>query len=171
MLSLIKVNISWPSGTHKFNIDTPWRKATITRLARRNMQSFSSTIANESVTAGPVLNQFAANIRKEMKLICSDEHNSIIRNATDGNKIFKWDHLFSELSSCMPAFVSLLLSIIPKGKNDERRIMLVCVIISMILKWRFPKISLLQRAISVLLYGNGCSKQVNINNMSILYVT
>ena len=94
-----------------------------------------------------------------MKFISSDDHNSLLRDSNDGIKDFKWDRLFGELSRYMPTCVSLLLSFI-SGKDDSRRVMLVCVIISMLLKKRFPKMGLLQRAISVLLYGNGCSKQV-----------
>ena len=59
--------------------------------------------------------------------------------------------------TCLLVFLCFCLI---SGKDDSRRVMLVCVIISMLLKKRFPKMGLLQRAISVLLYGNGCSKQV-----------
>lgn len=47
------------------------------------------------------------------------------------------------------------------GKDDGKRVMLLCVIVSMMLKKRYPKMALLQRAVSVLLYGNGCSKEVH----------
>ena len=94
-----------------------------------------------------------------MKAISSDAHDSLLRDSNDGIKYFKWDGLFGELSRHMPTCVSLLLSLI-SGKDDSRRIVLVSVIISMLLKKRFPKMGILQRAISVLLYGNGCSKQV-----------
>ena len=68
-----------------------------------------------------------------MKFISSDDHNSLLRDSNDGIKDFKWDRLFGELSRYMPTCVSLLLSLI-SGKDDSQRVMLVCVIISMLLK-------------------------------------
>lgn len=98
-------------------------------------------------------------IKREMKFICSDSHDSFIQDSIDGLKYFKWDRLFHELSQNMPICVSLLLSLIP-GKDSGARVMLVCLIVCMLLEKRFPKMSLMQRAVSVLLYGNGCTKQV-----------
>lgn len=95
-----------------------------------------------------------------MKNICSESHDSIIRDSNEGIRNFRWDRLFHELSQNMPTCVSLLLSMIP-GKDDGKRVMLLCVIVSMMLKKRYPKMALLQRAVSVLLYGNDCSKEVH----------
>uniref|UniRef100_A0A1X7VIZ7 Uncharacterized protein n=1 Tax=Amphimedon queenslandica TaxID=400682 RepID=A0A1X7VIZ7_AMPQE len=84
-------------------------------------------------------------VRKEMKDICSDSHDSIICDSNEGVRNF----------SC----VSLLLLMMP-GKDDGIRVMLLGVIVPMMLKKRYPKMALLQRALSVLLYGNGFSKEV-----------
>ena len=148
-----------PSGKQNYNITTHWRQKSIARLARKSFRSFSSSVTSSSTTSGAILRQISSTIKKEMKFISSDDHNSLLRDSNDGIKHFKWDRLFGELSHYMPTCVSLLLSLI-SGKDDSRTVMLVCVIISMLLKKRLPKMGLLQRAISVLLYGNGCSRQV-----------
>ena len=93
-------------------------------------------MTSSSTTSGAILYQISSTIKNEMKLISSDDHNSLLRDSNDGIKDFKWDRLFGELSCYMPICVSLPLSLI-SGKDDSRRVMLVCVIISMLLKKRF----------------------------------
>lgn len=94
-----------------------------------------------------------------MKGICSDEHDSILRDTYEGVKHFKWSRFFDELVQKMPFLIKLLVSLVG-GSDDSKRMILVSVIASMLLKNRFSKMGLLQRVISILLYGNGCSKQV-----------
>lgn len=105
------------------------------------------------------IKQAAIEMKKEMRLMCSDKLDSCLHDSEEGILFFKWDHLFQEFSQTMPKCVQMFLLLIP-GTNDERKIMLLCVILSMLLKKRYPKMALMQRAISILLYGNGCSKQV-----------
>ena len=93
--------------------------------------------------------------------MCSEYHNSILYDSFDGIRYFKWDRLFHELSQGMPTLIKLLLSLL-HGCEDGKRVILISVIASMILKQRNNKLALLQRTISVLLYGKGCSKQVVI---------
>ena len=40
---------------------------------------------------------------------------------------------------------------------------LICFIMSQLLKQRYPKMAVVQRAISVAMYGNGTSKQVCVS--------
>lgn len=39
---------------------------------------------------------------------------------------------------------------------------LICFAVSMVIRWRSPRMGLVQRVISALMYGNGASKQVNL---------
>lgn len=96
---------------------------------------------SETSTSTTILRRVAMIVRKEMKDICSDSHDSIIRDSNEGVRNFRWDSLFYELSRNMPTCVSLLLSIIP-GKDDGKRVMLLCVIVSMMLKKRYPKMAI-----------------------------
>ena len=94
-----------------------------------------------------------------MKAISSDKSNSIIQDNNEGVRQFQWISLFHELNQKMPVMVKVISSLVV-GSHDNHRIILVCFIVSILLENRFPKMALAQRAISILLYGNGCSKQV-----------
>jgi hypothetical protein len=61
----------------------------------------------------------------------------------------------------MPTLMKLLYAIITQ-KNDKKMKALACLITCMILKGRNRQMALLQHVFSMLLYGNGCSKQVHI---------
>lgn len=100
-------------------------------------------------------------IKKEMKVICSESHDSILWDCNEGIRFFKWERLFKEMCDQMPTLTTLLLFLV-SGKDDTKRIILVCVLSCMLLKNRFRKMGLLQRIVSVLLYGNGCSKQLGV---------
>lgn len=94
--------------------------------------------------------------KHEMKAISSDSSNSIVQDVTEGVKQF---NLFHELSLKKPLCVKVISSLV-SGNNDNHKIILVCFIISILLKNWWPKKALAQQAIFILLYGNGCSKQV-----------
>jgi hypothetical protein len=154
------VKISYPSGNRQFNIISPWRKKNIKRLTRRSYNSFASSVAASSHTSTLILRQVARSIKHEIKAICSVNHSSIIRDAHEGVKFFHWDTVWLELVRNMPTLMKLLHALV-HGKKDHSNKILVCLIASMLLKKRVPQMALVQRTISVLLYGNSCSKQVD----------
>ena len=124
------------------------------------MTSFSSATLNSESVSQPVINRITKLLRDEMQGISSDKSNSIILDNNEGVRQFRWSSLFHELNQKMPVMVKVLWSLVV-GSDDNHRTVLVCFIISILLKNRFPKMALAQRAISILLYGNGCSKQVS----------
>ena len=83
---------------------------------------------------------------------------SLLRDDVEAVKNFSWETVWGEMTRDLPTFVFLLQRLI-KHPADHKP--LICLIISMILKQRSPKVSLVQRAISVFLYGNGTSKVVS----------
>ena len=80
----------------------------------------------------------------------------MLRDTDKGLKCFSWKAVWSELYSNVPNLVKFL-SLILRGSPTR----LICLIVVVILKYRVPKMALVQRVISTLLYGNGASKQVS----------
>ena len=163
MLSItisMQVKIKWPSKERTYDIISPWRKDSVKRLARKNLKAFSSSVVKSSFTSQNVLKEVTRMIRKEMKLISSENHGSVLRDCNEGIRYFKWERVFTELCDHMPTLTTLLCSLV-SGKDDAKRIIFVCMISCMLLKNRSNKIGLLPRTVSVLLYGNGCSKEVS----------
>ena len=94
-------------------------------------------------------------------------HDSILRDNIEAVNHFSWETVWLELLANVPILMQILSALIPNPQDDKP---LLCLIASMLLKRRLPKMGLVQRAISLLLYGNGTSKQVCYNRSVLLYI-
>lgn len=122
-------------------------------IARRDFKGLSKDMV--SIHSNEIINQVAKKIQAEFNYICSDTHNSLLRGYGLCVRDFCWDSIWNELQQHTPSLLMLLSNIIPGSSK-----ILHCTIICMILKHRHPKMALLQRVISVVLYGNAVHKQV-----------
>ena len=154
------MKIRYPSCEKTIEIDSPWTKQNVKRIARRSYTSLSSSIVSCSRTSDKVLTEVARCIRREMKAICSERHDSVLRDTYEGVKRFSWKTVWLELLKNMPTLVKLLVAILSK-RNQSNDV--ISLIVCMILKQRLGKMALVQRVISILLYGNGCHKQVSFS--------
>lgn len=81
---------------------------------------------------------------------------SLLQDTDKATRYFKWTAVWDELQREMAIMVEFLGQVLPHSPK-----WLICFIISLILKWRSPKMGLVQRVVSILLYGNGANKQVS----------
>ena len=130
------------------------------RILSGSYQALSSDIVQSPRTADKVLDEVSRRIRDEMKHVCSSSHDSILRDAHEGIIHFSWDTVWVELSQQLPTLIKILIMILPNYKDNKN---IICMIVCMLLKKRLNKVSLVQRVLSILLYGNGCSKQVCVH--------
>lgn len=121
-------------------------------------------MVESSRTSQQVVVQMGRKIRNEMEEICSRGHDSILRDSNEAVKRFSWETVWLELLNKMPTLMNLLGCLISDPKESKP---LLCLIVSMLLKKRLRNMCLVQRALSVLLYGNGISKQVSYSLLCI----
>ena len=140
------------------NVCTPARKQGIKRLARRSYKSLATTMASTPDMLQSVLNEICRKIRYEMKELSSEASDSVLRDNVEAVKQFHWDTIRMELEKMLPTLMTFLRNLLPKS---SQRIPLICVIASQLLKARHQRMGLVQRAISIMLYGNGSHKQVS----------
>ena len=136
---------------------SPWSAANINRICRGSYPSLAMSVAQSCRTGDSVLLAVAKSIRKEIKHLYSQTHNSILRDDHEGIKRFSWDTVWAELIAQTPTLVKLLSLMVKTPVKDKP---LLCLMASMILKHYCPKVSLVQRAVSVLLYGCATPKKV-----------
>ncbi len=146
--------MDYPSGQKYYRIGTPWRKQSVKGLAGRSLlqSKLTSEVGKETT-----ITNVSRLMLKEISDLCSLEHDTILRDNIQAVKQFSWETIWLELLSKTPTLVSLFQHLI---SSPEKNKPLICLLISMILKRRPPKLSLVQPAISLLLYGNGTSKKV-----------
>ena len=97
-------------------------------------------------------------IRAEMKAASSEVHHSILQDPIEAVRSFQWETVKLELLQNMPTLMQLLFQLVGRAQN---RTPLLCMLATMILKSRHHHMGLVQRAVSVMLYGNGTAKQAS----------
>ena len=149
--------MSYPCGTQQFSITTPIRKKCVKKLTRKSYPSLAATLVNSPIMINSLIRQLAIKIRTEMKDISSDDHDSILRDSIEAIKHFSWETVYLELSRNIPTLMSLLRQLV---KQPAKKKPLLCCLASQLLKSRHQRLGLVQRAVSVMMYGNGTAKQV-----------
>ena len=141
----------------KYQVRTPFHKEGIKRLARRTYRSLASTIISSPDTCKPLILELSRKMKEEMKVLASNKHDSILRDTNAAVKHFHWETVMLEYEKMVPVLVSLLKELIPNAAQWKP---LICLIVSQLVKSRHQRLGLVQSAVSMMLYGNGSSKQV-----------
>lgn len=149
------------------NVNTPTRKRCIKRVARRKYKSLASMMFTRPDSTKSATVEMGCKILAEMQTLSSDAHDSFLRNTMDAVKTFNWEKVMSEYTQTVPTLIMLLECLVPKPAEKKP---FICFVASLLLKCRHQRMALVQRAVSIMLYGNGCSKQVRIPCMQQFYV-
>ena len=153
----MQVRVIPRKGRHfTYNVATPSRKKAVKRLSCRTYKSLAATIIDSPNLSKGVIAKLALKIKEEMKSISSQEHDSILRDPLEAVKRFHWDKVLLEFQYNLPTLVSLVSQLI--GRRSKT---MLCMIISQLLKARHQHMGLVQRAVSVMLYGNCTAKEVS----------
>lgn len=100
-------------------------------------------------------------IKKEIKLLCSNKLSSIIReNSKTALEFFSWETIVLELQKTAPLLVIILkhcLSTVPTEKLNH----ILCVCACILVRSRNSKMNMLQSVISILLYAGHAGKMVS----------
>ena len=127
------------------------------RLARGSYTALSASLTKSDRMGNQIIADIIRIVRKEMKELSSESHSSILRDTFEAVKRFSWETVWMELVNKVPTLMKILSGLVPQPSEDKP---LLCLLVSMLVKRRSPKLSLVQRAVSLMLYGNGTSKQV-----------
>ena len=118
----------------------------------------AATAVKSAPTFDKVMREVARKIKKEMNDIATSKHDSILRDTVEAVKHFSWDTVTIELQMKTPILMQLLRSLV---RNPAKSKPFIASIACQLLKDNHPKLGLMQRAVSVLFYANGTSKNVS----------
>lgn len=152
-----QVAITTKGGVKKYVVRTPSRSTAIKRVIRKNYTSIAAAVVNSPSTSKSAISNIALKIKREMKSLGSVSHDSVLRDTVEAIKWFSWERVSLELFQKLPTLMALLSKIVRK---PTERGPLLCMLASQLLKCRHPKLGLVQRAVSIMMYGNGTAKQV-----------
>ena len=113
-----------------------------------------------------VISALTQYVRKEIKDLCSRRVMSIQRSRTPSTlKTFSWDAKVDEAAEYAPTLIELLKGCTQKSlkasKANQKSIIGVCL--SLLCKYRNPKMTLFQRMLSLILYAGHSAKKVRIH--------
>ena len=145
--------MEYKSGQKNYTI-TPSRQDSVLRIAKRNYPSAAKSVVDKF--SGETIKALATKINKEINNLCSSETITVFKKGCE-NIDSLWKQIWSDINLNLPTLVSLLVAI---GNRKKLNKPLICMMVSMMLKHRYDKMSLTQGIISVLLYGNSVNKQV-----------
>lgn len=101
-------------------------------------------------------------MRKEMKVMCSDATASILRSDEKEHlSSFAWDVMNKELSTHAPTFSAILKECTKTRLKRDNGEAVVGVCAGILLKHRLNKMSLIQKIISIILFHGCASKAVS----------
>ena len=96
--------VGYQSGAKRYKIGTPLRKQSVTGLARHFYSSAASTMMKSDVTSDKMLVQLAQKIRSEMKVISSDDNDSVLFDSIEAVKHFSWETIWLNYKiRCLPS--------------------------------------------------------------------
>ena len=146
------MTVAYPSGTQDLDVTTPTRRAVIKQVYRREYGRANKRLHLE-MTPKESACTFAQLLMGEIQDMCHSD--SIFQNTSSAIHNFSWEIVWNELQSKTPMLLQFYRHMF-RGASKP----LICFAISLVLKWRSNSMGLVQRVISCLMYGNGCTKQV-----------
>ena len=100
-------------------------------------------------------------IRAEIKRLSMCSNSSILRyNTSNDLKNFKFERILEIIQANAPFLLSIFLSATKTQVPRYNRTMIICVCVSILLKYRCKNLNLLQKIISLVLYASQCSQKV-----------
>ena len=124
--------------------------------------SIAVAVVENTTLRREVVLVLGSEVGKEMKRLCSDENDSILRMTTKPALLqFTWKRVWDELQLDAPLMMSILTNFLPPSKkNDESLRPALCLCASIFLKLRNQKVNIAQNIISLVLKGGHATKQV-----------
>ena len=112
---------------------------------------------NDAVVRKHILKLVEKAVHKEMKTLCSDSANSIIR-CDDLQKLkkFTWQSFSSEISKFAPVLQSTNNTRTTKTNFD----VIMCMCVALIMRTRNSRMNLVQKMLSLILYAGQTSKEL-----------
>ena len=139
-----------------YEIETPARRYNVKRLVRKSYPSLIASFVGNPAYRRIVVVELARTIKREIRAYTAAKYKERDAKAVAS---WSWHELMSDLTHYAPMLMSVLGRTV---KNPSQSTPFLCTVASMLMKKWSNTNSLLQQAVSVLLYGNGATKSVSI---------
>ena len=137
-------------------------------------RSFNHSIIRECFSNSTNKKQLFWNLvqllRREIKNMCSEKVNSLLLDKSSGALCeLSWEKLKNELSSNAPILFCILQGCTLTKVTRSNRDATIGICAAILFRFHYPKMSLVQRIISIVLYAGHTAKQVINKLLKIIY--
>ena len=89
-------------------------------IGRGKRQSIAKAVLENEALRREVITQIGLLLQREIKMICSDTHDSILRMKSKiALEKFTWERVWLELEENTPLLVSIFLQMVPRCKRED----------------------------------------------------
>jgi len=149
------LSVDYTSGHYNYQI-TPSREDAAVQIAREHYVAMADSIVKRNPTE--IIGALSKQVQKEIDHVCSEKSKTIFEKDCF-EEDFEWEKIWHDINNFLPTLKSLLVGIC-SGKVNKP---MLCMMVAMILKQRFHKLTYVQQNMSIMLYGNSVHKQVCIS--------
>ncbi|XP_019862645.1 PREDICTED: uncharacterized protein LOC109591334 [Amphimedon queenslandica] len=150
-----------PSGPCRVNVVSKSLRSLGRSVGRRSRMSIVNFVLKDKIMRRKVAIQIGKLIRKEMKVTCSVKEQSIFKDKSlSAINNFSWNSMVLDLKRTAPVMSSVLENSIDRGQKRKKVEIAMAVAASVLLHGHSERACLLQRAVSLLLYGCHAPKQL-----------
>lgn len=130
-------------------------------MARGSKKAVALECLKDPMTRAYLLKGIGVLIRNELKAMCMDSRCSILRSGSAQDlKNFTWDALLVEAVETAPVLSEILQQCTHTSQLRSNRPAVIGMCLSILLKHRFAKMSLVQKIMTLILYAGHSGKQV-----------
>ena len=152
--------MNYPKKPRNYHL-TPSRKKVGKAVARGSKKQVIGECMKDSKMQMYTIQLIGQQLRNELTSLCSEAANSTLRNqSADALRGFTWGKLHDELAARAPTLLTLL-ELCTYTRKPRMAVIGMCTVL--LLKFRFHKMCLVQKIVSLLLYASHSGKQVKLN--------
>ena len=155
---ILQVHVGYKNP--KTYILTPQRKKLGKAVARRSHKQVATECMKNESSFWHAVRIVGNRVNEEIRAISSSQ-NALVYQSKNSLNGFKWDKHLKIFLTSAPVLLCLLKSATKTRGIRSNRSAVIGMSIALLLKHRNPKINLIQRMISFILYAGQCSKQVS----------
>lgn len=150
--------INYDKGPRLYPLLTPTSRHVVKSYARGSKKAAVAKCFKCPTSREFLIKHIQGMLHQELRYLCSDRLNSVLRSSKVEE--FSWDILLDELKTHSPLYFAMIQGCTKTQTPRKNHDAVVGMCTAILLKHKFSKMSVVQKMISLILYGGHAGKQV-----------
>ena len=139
-------------------------------IARKSKATIVRECIKDPTMFKYIINKISRILQSELRRMCAVEVNSVLKQQLPKNfSEFTWDILIKEAEVYAPVLLAILNACTTTKTPRSNRLGTIGMCIAILLKYRYDKMCLVQKILSLILYAGHSGKEVCMYHFNLLY--